>query len=34
MRLAYEAALVDSESWGSPGQDYVKWPAPVRPGTH
>jgi acyl dehydratase len=32
MRLAYEAALVDSESWGSPGLDYVKWPAPVRPG--
>jgi acyl dehydratase len=32
MRLAYEAALVDSESWGSPGLDYVKWPTPVRPG--
>ncbi|QTO23433.1 MaoC family dehydratase [Burkholderia seminalis] len=32
MRLAYEAALINSESWGSPGLDYVKWPAPVRPG--
>jgi acyl dehydratase len=32
MRLANEAALIDSESWGSPGLDYVRWPAPVRPG--
>ncbi|MGI4815202.1 MAG: MaoC family dehydratase [Janthinobacterium lividum] len=32
MRLAYEGALVGSESFGSPGLDYVKWPKPVRPG--
>jgi acyl dehydratase len=32
MRLAHEAALEGSESFGSPGLDYVKWPEPVRPG--
>ena len=32
MRLAVEAALDGSESFASPGLDYVKWPAPVRPG--
>lgn len=32
MRLAVEAALVGSESFGSPGLEYVKWPEPVRPG--
>ena len=32
MRLAHEAALEDSESFGSPGLEYLKWPEPVRPG--
>jgi acyl dehydratase len=32
MRLANEAALADSESFGSPGLDYLKWLEPVRPG--
>ncbi|MDR8398402.1 acyl dehydratase [Paraburkholderia sp. USG1] len=32
MRLAYDGALIGSESWSSPGLDYVKWPQPVRPG--
>ena len=32
MRLIVDAALTDSESFASPGLDYVKWPAPVRPG--
>lgn len=32
MRLVAEAALDGSESFASPGLDYVKWPAPVRPG--
>lgn len=32
MRLAVQAALHDSESLASPGLQYVKWPAPVRPG--
>jgi acyl dehydratase len=32
MRLAVTGALEDSESFGSPGLEYVKWPAPVRPG--
>lgn len=32
MRLACEAALSDSGSWGSPGLDYLKWLKPVRPG--
>jgi len=31
MRLAVEGALRDSESFGSPGLDYLKWLAPVRP---
>jgi acyl dehydratase len=31
MRLAVEGALQDSESFGSPGLDYLKWLAPVRP---
>ena len=32
MRLAVQAALHDSESLASPGLQYVKWAAPVRPG--
>ncbi len=32
MRLAVEGTLRDSESFGSPGLDYLKWLAPVRPG--
>lgn len=32
MRLVAEAALAGSESYASPGLQYVKWPAPVRPG--
>lgn len=32
MRLAVDTALTDSESFGSPGLDYLKWPNPVRPG--
>lgn len=32
MRLAVDTALADSESFGSPGLDYVRWPDPVRPG--
>ena len=32
MRLAVETALRDSESFASPGLEYVRWPAPVRPG--
>ena len=32
MRLIVDAALTNSESFASPGLDYVKWPAPVRPG--
>ncbi|HEY5102409.1 MAG TPA: MaoC/PaaZ C-terminal domain-containing protein [Steroidobacteraceae bacterium] len=32
MRLAVDTALVDSESYGSPGVDYIKWPAPLRAG--
>jgi len=31
MRLAYEHILKDSDSIGSPGLAYLKWPAPVRP---
>ena len=31
MRLICEGPLKNSESIGSPGLDYVKWPAPVRP---
>lgn len=32
MRLAGEGALRGSESFGSPGLEYLKWLAPVRPG--
>ena len=32
MRLVALAALEGSESFASPGLDYVKWPNPVRPG--
>jgi len=32
MRLIVDTALVGSESFASPGLDYVNWPAPVRPG--
>jgi acyl dehydratase len=32
MRLAHAAALEGSESFGSPGLDYLKWPEPVRAG--
>jgi acyl dehydratase len=32
MRLVTDRALLDSESFASPGLEYVKWPNPVRPG--
>jgi len=32
MRLVVDAALKGSESSGSPGIAYVRWPHPVRPG--
>lgn len=32
MRLVVDSALSGSESFASPGLEYVKWPAPVRPG--
>ena len=32
MRLAVEAVLRDSNSSGSPGLEYLRWPHPVRPG--
>jgi len=32
MRLVAQKALEGSESFASPGLDYVKWPNPVRPG--
>ena len=32
MRLVAQAALEGSESFASPGLEYVKWPHPVRPG--
>ncbi|MCS6944796.1 MAG: MaoC family dehydratase [Sutterellaceae bacterium] len=32
MRLACDHVLAGSESIGSPGLAYLKWPAPVRPG--
>ena len=32
MRLAVAGALEGSESFGSPGLEYLKWLAPVRPG--
>ncbi|MDM0112048.1 MaoC family dehydratase [Variovorax sp. J22R133] len=32
MRLVADKALADSESFASPGLQYLKWPNPVRPG--
>lgn len=32
MKMAVDAVLADSESFASPGLDYVKWLKPVRPG--
>lgn len=32
MRMATEAVLHDSESFGSPGLERLRWIAPVRPG--
>jgi acyl dehydratase len=32
MRLAVEKVLAGSETFGSPGVAYIKWPNPVRPG--
>src|SRR5690606_42106062 len=32
MRMAVDAALHDSESFGSPGLEKLRWQAPVRPG--
>lgn len=32
MRMAVEAALSDSESFGSPGVERLRWMNPVRPG--
>jgi len=32
MRLIADTALAGSESFASPGLQYVKWPKPVRPG--
>ncbi len=32
MRLVVENVLAGSESFGSPGLEYLKWPNPVRPG--
>ncbi|MDJ0778791.1 MAG: MaoC family dehydratase [Gammaproteobacteria bacterium] len=32
MRLLVDNALAGSESFASPGLEYVRWPAPVRPG--
>jgi len=32
MRLVVQAALEGSESFASPGLQYVRWPNPVRPG--
>ena len=32
MRLVVDRILCDSDSYASPGLEYVKWPAPVRPG--
>lgn len=32
MRMAVDSALHDSESFGSPGLEKVRWLAPVRPG--
>jgi len=32
MRLAVDNVLKGSESFGSPGVAYIRWPSPVRPG--
>ncbi|CAN5811195.1 MaoC family dehydratase [soil metagenome] len=32
MKLLVDAALHDSESFASPGLQYLKWPNPVKPG--
>ena len=32
MRLAVDRVLAGSETVGSPGVAYIKWPSPVRPG--
>jgi acyl dehydratase len=32
MRLAVDNVLAGSETFGSPGVAYIKWPNPVRPG--
>jgi acyl dehydratase len=32
MRLVVDNILKDSDSYASPGLEYVKWPSPVRPG--
>jgi acyl dehydratase len=32
MRLAVDNVLAGSETFGSPGVGYIKWPNPVRPG--
>jgi acyl dehydratase len=32
MRLVVDSVLADSNSFGSPGLEYLKWLAPVRPG--
>ncbi|HCN73186.1 MAG TPA: acyl dehydratase [Pusillimonas sp.] len=32
MRMAADIALVDSESFGSPGVDKIRWMLPTRPG--
>jgi len=32
MRLVVDNVLADSDSFGSPGLEYLKWLAPVRPG--
>lgn len=32
MRMVCDAALKDSESFGSPGLERLRWPKPVRPG--
>lgn len=32
MRMAVDAALTDSESFGSPGVDQIRWMLPTRPG--
>ena len=32
MRMVVDGILKDSDSCGSPGLEYLNWPAPVRPG--